>query len=165
MQNTVKVHDIRIRIKNVRETKSGKIEITTIHGKPWNEGCFHEADRRDNRRNDDCAEGDGEKEDLHSILIHETTAAEDVGEEVLKHATEGDTGAEDFMVTMATKLNKGSKLYRVESANAPRRYFGHARKNEENMKDRCLRCCEPRHKTRNCKNEPHCVACDQKGHG
>jgi hypothetical protein len=34
-----------------------------------------------------------------------------VGEEVLKHATEGDTGAEDFMVTMATKLNKGSKLY------------------------------------------------------
>jgi hypothetical protein len=111
MQNTVKVHDIRIRIKNVRETKSGKIEITTIHGKPWNEGCFHEADRRDNRRNDDCAEGDGEKEDLHSILIHETTAAEDVGEEVLKHATEGDAGAEDFMVTMATKLNKGSKLY------------------------------------------------------
>jgi hypothetical protein len=38
----------------------------------------------------------------------------------------------------------GMNVCRVESANAPRRYSGHARKNEENMKDRCLRCCEPK---------------------
>jgi hypothetical protein len=29
MQHTVKVHDIGIKIKNLRETKSGNIEITT----------------------------------------------------------------------------------------------------------------------------------------
>jgi hypothetical protein len=93
--------------------------------------------------------------------IHESTTAEDVREELIKQATEGDKGAEDIVVTMAAKSNKGRKLFalatlpletankilkseklyvgwnacRIESANAPRRCFrcrfGHVRENCE----------------------------------
>jgi hypothetical protein len=43
--------------------------------------------------------------------IHESTTAEDVREELMKQATEGDKGADDIVVTMAAKPNKGRKLF------------------------------------------------------
>jgi hypothetical protein len=110
--------------------------------------------------------------------IHESTTAEDVREELMKQATEGDKGAEDIVVTMAAKPNKGSKLFalatlpletankilkseklnagwnacRIESANAPRRCFrcrfGHVRENCENEINR----------------EDSCLRCCEPGH-
>jgi hypothetical protein len=196
MQHTVKVHDIDIKIKNVRETKGGDIEITTT-GKEEVKDAFIKR----------IQEKMGEAVTAQKVMakkkifikdIHETATAEDVREELLKQATEGDKQADNIAVTMATKPNKGRKLFafatlpietankilkagklyvgwnacRVESANAPRRCFrclrfGHVRENcesEINREDSCLRCCEPGHKARDCKNEPHCAACDQKGH-
>jgi hypothetical protein len=120
MQHTVKVHDIDIKIKNVRETKGGDIEITTT-GKEEVKDAFIKR----------IQEKMGEAVTAQKVMakkkifikdIHETATAEDVREELVKQATEGDKQADNIAVTMAAKPNKGRKLFAfatlpIETAN------------------------------------------------
>jgi hypothetical protein len=177
MQHTVKVHDIDIKIKNVRETKGGDIEITTT-GKEEVKDAFIKR----------IQEKMGEAVTAQKVMakkkifikdIHETATAEDVRKELLKQATEGDKQADNIAVTMAAKPNKGRKLFAfatlpIETANkilkAGKLYVGWnaCRVESANAPRRCFRCLRFGHVRENCESEINredsCLRCCEPGH-
>lgn len=116
----MKVHDIDIKIKNVRETKGGNIEITTT-GKQEVKDAFIK--RIEEKMGEAVtAQKVTAKKKIFIKDIHETTTEDDVREELIKQVTEGDKGAEDIVVIMAAKPNEGRKLFAfatrpIETAN------------------------------------------------
>jgi acylphosphatase len=111
MQSTIKVRDLGIKTKNIREAKNGNIEITAA-GKNERKEAFIKL-IEEKMQGTVEAQKIKPKRKIFIKDLHETTTGEEVRETLSKLFGEKRVDANDISVSMATKPNKGGKLFAI----------------------------------------------------
>jgi hypothetical protein len=177
MQTTIKVRDLGIKIKNIREAKNGNIEITAAGKNEGKEAFIKLIEEK--MQGTVEAQKIKPKRKIFIKDLHETTTGEEVRETLSKLFGEKRVDANDISVSMATKPNKGGKLFAIvnlpiEAANILMKMakltvgWSECRIEDMNTPRRCYRCLRFGHVRAECKSERSledcCLKCGRAGH-
>jgi acylphosphatase len=177
MQSTIKVRDLGIKIKNIREAKNGNIEITAAGKNEGKEAFIKLIEEK--MQGTVEAQKIKPKRKIFIKDLHETTTGEEVRQTLSKLFGEKRVDANDISVSMATKPNKGGKLFAIvnlpiEAANILMKMakltvgWSECRIEDMNTPRRCYRCLRFGHVRAECKSEKSledcCLKCGRAGH-
>jgi acylphosphatase len=177
MQTTIKVRDLGIKIKNIREAKNGNIEITAAGKNEGKEAFIKLIEEK--MQGTVEAQKFKPKRKIFTKDLHETTTGEEVRETLSKLFGKKRVDANDISVSMATKPNKGGKLFAIvnlpiDAANILMKMakltvgWSECRIEDMNTPRRCYRCLRFGHVRAECKSEKSledcCLKCGRAGH-